>query len=357
MSHLNRFQTALENAGYDAAIISEGNNEHYLSGFHFDDGLILVTKKKSYLLTDFRYAEAARAQANPELEVLTPAGGGMLAAIKTLLQANDCKTVSTEDQTLSCADFRRYEDVLTGFRLTGGASALLAALRLCKDDAELETIARAQAITDAAFSHILTWLHPDATEVEVALELEYFMRRNGAEAVAFDTIAVSGTNSSRPHGVPRYKKLEKGFLTMDFGALYNGYCSDMTRTVCIGRADDEMKRLYQTVLDAQLAAIDFIAPGVKCADCDKVARDIIDGAGYKGCFGHSLGHGVGMFIHESPRLSSGAGDKVLGKGHVVTVEPGIYLEGKYGVRIEDMMYIGDTDATRITNCPKQLIEL
>ncbi len=359
MSHLNRFQAALENAGYDAAIISEGNNQRYLSGFHFDDGLILVTGKKSYLLTDFRYAEAARAQANPALEVLTPGGGGMLATVKTLLGENGCKTVSTEDHTLSCADFRRYEDALPGFRLGGGASALLATLRLCKDDAELETIARAQAITDAAFSHILTWLHPEATEVEVALELEYFMRRNGAESVAFDTIAVSGTNSSRPHGVPRYCKLEKGFLTMDFGAKVDGYCSDMTRTVVLGKADAEMKKLYHTVLTAQKTALEAAAEGVACRELDRIARDLIDNAGYRGCFGHSLGHGVGLFIHENPRLSSGANpESVLQRGNVITFEPGIYLEGKYGCRIEDMATVkNDGTFYDFTKSPKELIEL
>ena len=197
---------------------------------------------------------------------------------------------------------------------------------------------------------------PNMTEIEVALELEYGMRKFGAEKPSFDTIAVSGSASSLPHGEPRNIKLEKGFLTLDYGALYQGYCSDMTRTIVIGKADDEMKKVYNTVLKAQLAALDFVAAGKKGCDCDKVARDIIYGAGYEGCFGHSLGHGVGMFIHENPRLA-GMWDKPLEVGAIVTVEPGIYIEGKYGVRIEDMVWLKENESVNLTKAPKELIEL
>ena len=268
MSHLSQFRRLLEESGKDAAIISDKTNQRYLSGFDFDDGLVLVTRGQSYLITDFRYAEAARAECSRELTVLT------------------------EEQALSCASFARYTEMLKDFTLEGGASAMLTELRLIKDEGELETIARAQAITDAAFSHILTVLHPEMTEIEVALELEFFMRRNGAEDIAFSTIAVSGTNSARPHGVPRRCRLERGFLTMDFGAKADGYCSDMTRTVFLGRADAEEKKLYDTVLRAQTAALDALSEGASCRELDAVARNIIDGAGYKGLFGHSLGHGV-----------------------------------------------------------------
>ncbi|MBR2986659.1 MAG: M24 family metallopeptidase, partial [Clostridia bacterium] len=197
---------------------------------------------------------------------------------------------------------------------------------------------------------------PDKTEIDVALELEFYMRSHGAEDKSFDTIAVSGSASSLPHGVPRNVKLEKGFFTMDFGALYEGYCSDMTRTVVLGKADDEMKKIYNTVLTAQLAAIEKLAVGVTGKETDKVARDIIYGAGYEGCFGHGLGHGVGMDIHEAPS-NSAAGIKPFEIGHVITVEPGIYIEGKYGVRIEDMVVFRDGSVEDITKCPKNLIEL
>lgn len=195
------------------------------------------------------------------------------------------------------------------------------------------------------------------TETEVAAELEYYMKKNGSDKPSFDTIAVSGSASSRPHGVPRKVKLEKGFLTMDYGAMVNGYHSDMTRTIVIGKADDDMKKLYNTVLTAQLAAIEAITEGVKNADMDKVARDIIYGAGYEGCFGHSLGHGVGLEIHEAPNLSPSSGDLTLKVGQIVTVEPGIYIEGKYGCRIEDMVLIEEGGKRNLTNCPKELIEV
>ena len=358
MSHLSLFREALLQKGADAAIVSNNVHQRYLSGFDFHDGLVLVTKGQSYLITDFRYVEAAKAQATPEMQVLTPTGGQLLC-IAGLLSDNACKTVLVEERSLSYADFGRYTELLKDYQLQGGASALLESLRLCKDEQELETIAAAQAITDAAFAHVLKVLTPNMTEIEVALELELFMRKNGAEALAFDTIAVSGTNSSRPHGVPRYCKLEKGFLTMDFGARVNGYCSDMTRTVVLGRADAEMKKLYQTVLTAQTSALEAAAEGVGCASLDKIARDVIDNAGYKGCFGHSLGHGVGMYVHENPRLSFAApADSCLARGHVVTFEPGIYIEGKYGCRIEDLACIRpDGSFYNFTKSPKELIEL
>ena len=285
MSHLSKFQQALRENGFDSAIVSDPLNQRYLSDFSFHDGLLLVTSKESYLITDFRYEEAARAQASKELTVVTPTGGQLLF-VAGLLADNAAKKVAVEEAALSLAQYNRYTEILRDYTLTPGASKLLETLRLCKDEGELETIARAQAITDAAFSHILSTIHPEMTEVDVALELEFFMRKNGAEGLAFETIAVSGTNSSRPHGVPRRQKLEKGFLTMDFGAVVDGYCSDMTRTVVLGRADDKMKHLYNTVLTAQRAALDAASEGVGCRALDTVARDIIHGAGYEGCFGH-----------------------------------------------------------------------
>lgn len=358
MSHLSKFSEALRRDGFDAAIVSSTLNQYYLSGFEFHDGLVLVTKGESYLITDPRYVEAARAKASPELKVLAPTGGQLLC-VAGLLADNGCGTVAVEEKSLSYANYVRYTEVLCDVEVKVGASEILEKLRLCKDAFELETIARAQSVTDAAFAHILEWIKPEMTEIEVALELEFFMRRNGADGLAFDTIAVSGSNSSLPHGVPRRTRLERGFLTMDFGARVDGYCSDMTRTVVLGKADADMKKLYNTVLTAQKAALDAAAEGVGCKRLDTVARDIIHGAGYEGLFGHSLGHGVGMFIHESPRLSQmAAEDLTLQRGHVVTFEPGIYIEGKYGCRIEDMACIRpDGSFYNFTHSPKELIEL
>ena len=358
MSHLSSFQALLREHRLDAAIVSDSFHQRYLSDFSFDDGLLLITQNNAYLLTDFRYLEAAKAQACKAFSILTPEEG-QLPCVAALLAENHCKTVAIEEASLSYADFLRYREKLGEYSLQAGESKLFSDLRICKDENELETIKRAQKITDAAFAHILKQMTPNMTEIEVALELEFFMRRNGADDIAFPTIAVSGSNSARPHGVPRPCVLEKGFLTMDFGARVDGYCSDMTRTVVIGKADAEMKRLYQTVLEAQTAALDACVEGVPCKELDRIARDIINGAGYEGRFGHSLGHGVGMLVHENPRLStSAAPDSVLQRGHVVTVEPGIYLEGKYGCRIEDMVAVQrDGSVYNFTQSPKDLIEL
>ena len=358
MSRLQKFRELLSSRGFDAAIITDPMNQRYLSGFDFQDGLVVVTVSDTYLLTDFRYAEAAREQVVKEIEVVIPSEG-QIPCVEALLSSHGAKAVAVEEKHLSLSEFLRYEKSFCGQKLTGGASEILCELRLCKDDAELACIERAQRITDAAFAHILGRITPEMTEIEVALELEFFMRREGAEGLAFDTIAVSGTNSARPHGVPRPVRLEKGFLTMDFGARVDGYCSDMTRTVVLGSADSEMKRLYNTVLCAQSAAIDAVAEGTSCLALDKIARDLINGAGYEGCFGHSLGHGVGMLVHEQPALSPRASvESVLHRGHVVTVEPGIYVAGKYGCRIEDMVCIkNDGTAYDFTHSPKELIEL
>jgi Xaa-Pro aminopeptidase len=229
-------------------------------------------------------------------------------------------------------------------------------LRAKKDPDECACIIEAQRITDAAFSHILGHIREGVSECDIALELEYYMRKMGASARSFDIICASGSASSRPHAVPRSTPIERGLLTMDFGCVYRGYCSDMTRTVCFGLAREDEKKLYSTVLEAQRAALAYITEGVRCTEVDRMAREVTE-RGYAGGFSHGLGHGVGRRIHESPRLSPRAGDKRLAHGHVVTVEPGIYIEGKYGCRIEDMVIIGDGSAKNITSSPKELIEI
>lgn len=357
MTQLSRFQSALTAIDADCAIISSETNIRYLCGFAYSDGYLLIFPDKAYLLTDFRYIEAARA-AVTDFEVRMPRCD-MLSAIGSLIKSNKAKTVAVEDAEVSLSQFKKMSEAMPDAILSTGASELLRDMREVKLTYELELIDKAQQITDAAFTHILEFLSPDVTEQDVALELEFFMRRHGAEATAFDTIAVSGASSSLPHGVPGNKKLSRGFLTMDFGARYKGYCSDMTRTVVIGKADEDMKKVYNTVLSAQRAALDGIHEGIVCRDADAIARNIIKNAGFGECFGHSLGHGVGMYIHESPRLSSSAPtDSVLRRGNVVTVEPGIYIEGKYGCRIEDMIAIDHDGSVRnFTKSTKELIEI
>ena len=356
MSHISM----LRERGFeaDALLITTEINLRWLTGFDYSDGCVVVTRDGAFLLTDFRYLEAAKKECSAELQVQTPEQGH-LACIRGILEEEKLTRVAVEEGSLSLGDYRRFCEKLPNCKLEGGATAVLEELRRFKDDAELDAMARAQAVTDAAFAHIVKFIQPNMTEIEVALELEFFMRRNGAEGLAFNTIAVSGSASALPHGVPRRTRLEKGFLTMDFGARVDGYCSDMTRTVVLGQADAEMKKLYSTVLTAQRAALEAACEGAFCRGLDKIARDIIDGNGFAGTFGHSLGHGVGLFIHESPRLSQRAGeDERLARGNVVTFEPGIYLEGKYGCRIEDMGAIRpDGSFINFTKSPKELIEL
>lgn len=361
MSHVSRMIEAMKAADMEAVIVTSEINQRYLTGFAYTDGYVVVTPGKSWLITDFRYTEAAEAAVDPaEFEVIAP--GKMLPKIAELLRDAGVKSVALEEATLSIRDSERIEKALGEAGITyfrPEASALIDGLRLYKDDEEIALMQKAQDIADAAFTHILSYINPDRTEIDVALELEFFMRSHGAECVSFETIAASGKASSMPHAVPRPVKLERGFLTMDFGARVEGYCSDMTRTIVLGKADEEMRRLYNTVLEAQLASLAAAKEGVGCKALDTIARDIIDNAGYKGAFGHSLGHGVGMYIHESPRLSQAAPeDSVLKRGHVVTFEPGIYLPRQYGCRIEDMVAITpDGQVHNFTHSTKELIEL
>ena len=358
MNRIESLRALMAKEGVDALVVSCEANQTYLSGLDYTDGYVLVMQNRACVLADFRYIEAAQMTVDKSaFEVIMP-DVGMLTAVCQILAEAGAKKIAFEEDFLNVATYLKLRGGIDkAAELVPGGSAMLTALREVKDEGELAIIARAQDITDRAFSHILTVIKPDMTERELALELEYTMRRMGADGMAFDIIAVSGTASSLPHGVPRDCKLERGFLTMDFGAKVGGYCSDMTRTVVIGRADEEIKKLYNTVLTAQKAALDFLREGVTGREADKVARDIIDAhPEYKGCFGHSLGHGVGRFIHESPRLAF-VGEKALVRGNVVTVEPGIYLAGKYGCRIEDMVAITEDGIRNFTKSTKELIEI
>ena len=356
---LTKLRDRLISSSDEAVLVSSEENQRYVSGFHYSDGYILVCREHAYLLADFRYVEAARMKVSAEnFNVIMP-DNTMIAEIGLLCATEGIKKVYLEDETLSCYTLEKLRAAAKNVEFLGGASQALISLRAVKNEYEISKIESAQKITDMAFEYILRTLDPKMTEIDVALELEYFMRRNGAERAAFDTIAVSGSASSMPHGVPRNIPLEKGFLTMDFGACVDGYAADMTRTVVIGKADEDMKKLYNTVLSAQRAALDVICEGVDCRSVDTVARDIIYSAGYQGCFGHSLGHGVGLYVHESPRFApSTPVGTLLVRGNVVTVEPGIYIAGKYGCRIEDMIAIDHNGSMiNFTRSPKELIEI
>ena len=337
--------------GVDAFLTVDEKTCFYLSEFLFSDGMIFVTRKNAYLFTDFRYLEAAETEARG-CRVST---ANRYEEIRKIIEDEAIKTIGFEDDLLPVCTLERFKKEFSScsFVPMGGTVRTLAEY---KDEREMTLVREAQAITDEAFAAVLALLRPEMTETDVAAELEYQMKKRGASGTSFDTIAVSGTNSARPHGVPRPVTLEKGFLTMDFGCIYHGYCSDMTRTVVIGKADAEMKKVYETVLAAQRAALAAVRAGMTGAELDKAARELISAAGYEGCFGHGLGHGVGIYIHENPRISP-SGRTALSTGHIFTVEPGIYLKGKYGVRIEDMVQMTEKGPLDITKSPKELIEI
>jgi len=348
-----RLRAEMKALEIDGLYVSSPENHLYMSQFDNPDGYIFITLKKSWLFADFRYFEAAKgsAFAGEGCSVCEPGK----PSLEEICREEKIQRIGYEDTTLTCAELASLQKRMPEAEWVPVGN-LFGQLRVLKTRDEVDNIIAAQRIAEDAFAHILKVLRHDMTEMDVAAELEYYMKKHGSDKPSFDTIAVSGSASSRPHGVPRPVKLEKGFLTMDFGAMINGYHSDMTRTICIGKADADMKKLYNTVLDAQRAALSAARPGMSNKALDKIARDIIDAAGYAGCFGHGLGHGVGLQIHESPRVSPGAGDAVLHPGEIITVEPGIYLEGKYGCRIEDMLYITEQGTENLTLCPKELIE-
>lgn len=353
MTPLFGLREAMMRLSLDAVLVTDEKNQQYLSGFSFTDGYLLITKNEALLITDFRYKEAAQTAVYEGFSVIVP--DGRFSYLQSTLNACRVHRLGFEGSALSFSEYQRHKERLKTIEMVNIGDAI-DVLREKKNGTEIAKIEKAQRITDSAFSELLLVLTPNMTEIEVAAELEYRMRRLGAQGVAFDTIAVSGTASALPHGVPRPVRLERGFLTMDFGARFSGYCSDMTRTVCIGKADKEMKKVYQTVLCAQSAALDFLRAGVICADADAAARRVID-RDYKDTFGHSLGHGVGLYIHENPRLSAKNVKTVLEVGNIVTVEPGIYIEGKYGCRIEDMVLIEQNGVKNLTKSKKDLIEI
>ena len=324
---LTKLRNKMTELSVDAVIVLDELNQHYLSEFAFTDGLLFITKKSAYLITDFRYYEMALNKANKTFEIIMPENRKEL--ISKVISDEGIKTIGFEGGSVSYETYRRYCDEYSSCNFVNIGDAI-EVIRQIKSADEIEKMQRAQDITDAALAHLLKMITPNMTELDVAVELEYAMRKGGADSFAFETIAVSGDASALPHGTPRNVKLKSGFLTMDFGARYDGYCSDMTRTICIGRADEEIKKLYNTVLRAQTEALNYLREGADCGEADKVARDIIDAVPeYKGAFGHSLGHSVGLFIHESPRLYSRGFGRKLNAGEIVTVEPGIYLFGKY----------------------------
>ena len=353
MNRLNQIRNKLAELGLDALLVYDELNLKYLSEFEFSDGFLIITAYNAYLVTDFRYYEMALSGAADGFEVVMPSDRA--AFIDEVLKKDNVISVGFEGNYVSFSSYTSLCEKHPDFKFVSIGDTI-EVMRQIKTQDEIDKMQLAQNITDAAFSHLLGMITPNMTEIEVAAELEYAMKKNGADGLAFSSIAVSGDASALPHGTPRNVKLKRGFLTMDFGAKYQGYCSDMTRTIVIGKADNEIKKLYETVLSAQLAALEYLVHGRDAGEADKIARDIID-KDYKGTFGHSLGHAIGLLVHEMPALSPRTIGKKLLTGHVVSVEPGIYLFGKYGCRIEDMVAIRDDGLHNFTHSTKELIEI
>lgn len=338
----------------DAALIISEANRFYYTGFPASDGFLLVTKNGALFFTDSRYTEAAEKCIGKEF---VRNSATVFEQIKEIFTEENLRTVATENDRITLAQFENLQKELPDAEFVRGSALtdIIEDQRSVKDENEVELILKAQGIAEAAFNHILGFIKPGLTEKEVQLELDYYMLKNGADGLSFETIAVSGVNSSMPHGVPSNKKIENGdFITLDYGALYRGYHSDMTRTVAVGCVSEKQKSIYATVLEAQLAALEAMKEGVTCFDADKAARDVITKAGYGECFGHGTGHGVGVEIHEYPRVSKNS-KATLKAGNIVTSEPGIYIPGEFGVRIEDMALITENGIRNLTNCPKELI--
>ncbi|MGE4282245.1 MAG: M24 family metallopeptidase [Clostridia bacterium] len=349
---LTSLQSKLKENKMDAMLITSPISRTYITGFIGTAGYGVVTQSDAFLFTDSRYTQQAKEQAI--FFHVMEFQGNPYDAVNALVKENNIKVLGFEDKDVTYSQFEQLKNkiVVEQFYSVGD---LIEQQRKIKDEQEIKKIREAARIADLAFAHILKYIKAGMTEYEVALELEIFMRRNGAKGLSFDTVAASGTRSSLPHGIASAKKIECGdLLTLDFGCIFEGYCSDMTRTIGIGKLNEEQKRIYHIVLEAQIKALDVIKPGKTGKEVDQIARDIISGFGYGDHFGHGLGHGVGLEIHEAPRLSI-TGEEELKPGMVVTVEPGIYIEGFGGVRIEDMVLIIGDGIDNFTSSNKGLL--
>ncbi|NCC69158.1 MAG: aminopeptidase P family protein [Clostridia bacterium] len=355
MSNIEKIQKEMVAQGLFALLLSDELDRLYAAGFDTSDGKVLIFPDKAYFITDSRYIEAAKAAVCDAEVIMSSPGNRETDILRRLISENGVGQVGVQDEYLSYSEYLRLEKALEVNFVP--AQKITATLRQIKERWEVDNIVAAQRIAEKALDEVLGLIKPGMTEKEVAAELEYRMAKNGAQGLAFETICVSGPNSSRPHGVPGSRKLQNGdFVTMDFGCKFCGYCSDMTRTVALGRVTDEMKTVYETVLSAQLSGIAAFKGGVIGKQVDLAARKVIEDAGYGEYFGHGFGHSVGLYIHESPNAGYRE-ERPLPAGAVVTAEPGIYLPGKFGVRIEDMVLVTENGCEILTKAPKNLVIL
>lgn len=351
---LDKLREKLASQGLEALLIGSAYNRQYISGFTGSAGWVLVAADRAWFLTDFRYTEQAAEQVHG-FDIVEH-GPDPIASIGDLLRGAGLSKLGFEENHTTYAQFAKWGKTLQGVELVP-VPGLVEELRMIKDEAELAVMQEAADLADRAFSYIQGLIKPGMKESDIALELEVFLRSGGAASSCFDTIVASGERSALPHGVASDRVIGSNeFVKLDFGALYRGYCSDITRTVAVGQVSDKHREIYDIVLEAQLHALEHIRPGMTGKQADALARDVIAKHGYGDRFGHSLGHGLGMEVHEQPSLSVRS-DIVLVPGMVVTVEPGIYIPGFGGVRIEDDIVLTDDGIRILTSSTKQLITL
>ena len=353
MEKLTKLRSMLRQEGIDGLLLTNSYNRTYMTGFTGTAGVVLLSAERALFITDFRYVEQAQKQA-VGYEIVQHTGPITEEVAKRAKELGITK-LGFEQDTLTYSEYRMYGDKAEAELVP--VSGLVEKLRLIKTDAEIKILKEAAQIADAAFTHILSFIRPGVSELAVSNELEFFMRRQGAVSSSFDIIVASGHRSALPHGVASEKLIETGeFVTLDFGAYYKGYCSDITRTIAVGEPSQDLKDIYDVVLEAQLRGLDGIRAGVTGKEADALTRDYITEKGYGQYFGHSTGHGIGLEIHEGPGLSIRS-DTVLEPGMAVTVEPGIYIAGLGGVRIEDDVIVTKEGNEILTHSPKELIIL
>ncbi|TCZ77439.1 aminopeptidase P family protein [Paenibacillus albiflavus] len=353
-TRVERLRVAMKEANLPALFITNSYNRQYMTGFTGSSGYVLITAEQAYLLTDFRYTEQAANQVK-HFEVVEHTSG-VMPTVLDLLGKENIRALGFEQAHLSYMTHAAYQSELADIELIPSTN-LVENLRMFKDAGELQIMQEAADLADLTFSHILNFIKPGVTEKQIALEMEIYIRQNGGTSTSFDTIVASGERSALPHGVASDRVLGNNeFVKLDFGAYYKGYCSDITRTVVLGTPSDKHKEIYGIVLEAQLACLDGLKSGLTGQQGDALARDVITKYGYGAQFGHSTGHGLGMEVHESPSLSS-RDQRVLMPGMVVTVEPGIYIPGFGGVRIEDDVVITEQGINILTKSTKELLLL
>jgi len=354
---MNRFQEVrqkMSSAEFDAILITSKVNRFYVSGFDSSAGAMLLTEKEAYFFTDFRYIEAAKAKVSGAQINLTTTENSYEKQIGEIIKEQGISNVGFENESLTYSEYEKWNEKLEVNLVP--AQHVLTQLRAVKSRADLEKMIKAQRISEKSFNEVLPLVKPGITEKLLAAELIYRILKNGADNIAFDPIIVSGTKTSLPHGTPGEEKIAEGFVTFDFGAKFEGWCSDTTRTVCVGTPTDEMKNVYSTVLKAQEAGIAAARAGVVGSTIDAAARTVIADAGYGDYFGHGFGHGLGLEVHEG-RFGSQSYTEEVPAGAVMTAEPGIYLPGKFGVRIEDTIFFTESGNENITNLEKSLLIL